>query len=432
MRRGRAGAWVLALAAAFQGCSSQERERAPAFDDDHIETPGDSGIERDADDGRDRDDEPHRLVITDIEESSCEIVESELVEIYGEKEIPPLHRLARARDRFLAEGLWDSGFVLFDENGNNASPELVTTGTLDRVVVSPRAILVASLDNEGVKARAFDHAGEPLSEAMRISDDEADKLAIGLSGESALALWSTETRVAARSFTDSSKGETTFELESGVFKDNFHAAIADAGSSRFAIAWSDRRAADSHHRIFFARASSEGVLGPPRMIAGSLEPKRVVALETTESGYALVIEQGGHPVVISLSSLGEPEGFAYRFLGMSHAHALAVSDDGEMLLAGLRMDGRDVLRRLEPNGAPKGEPLCLEELSSGGEHVVSLLAEPGGYRVLFRSAASEQLFFTLAPPKGESAAESPEVAEEPGITSTPGSERSSRSRPHPG
>lgn len=304
----------------------------------------------------------------------------------------PLHGLERAGEMWLAEAIWDSGFVLFDGDGAFAS-ELVTLGMLDRATVSAELIFVGTLDTDGVKARAHDLFGAPLGPSMLLSADEADGLAIGAVGETALAVWSTATRIAARAFTETSTSPVVFELETGVLKDSFHAALVGTGQDELAIAWSERRAADSHYRVFFMRAQADGVRGLPRMLADSLEPKRVVALERTRTGLVLLVEHAGHPLVVQLTTFGDPIGPAYHFLGMSRAHGLAVHEDGRMLLAGLRMDGRNVVRELDPSGAPIGEPLCLDETPSYGEHAVGVAPSAKGYAVLHRTAAGEERLF---------------------------------------
>lgn len=337
------------------------------------------------------------LVIVDIPASDCTALEALCTEVYGRGEMTALHGLRRAGERWAAEAIWESGFVLFDENGENASPELITTGTLDRMAPSADDIHIATSEIEGVRARLYDLTGAPLGPAIELSDDHADEVAIGRAGADSLVVWTTPTRVAARGFSESGPSADVFELETDVWKDGFHAAIADSSGEEVAIAWSDRRVADSHYRTFFVRASTSGIRGLPRILIDDLEPHRVIDLRRTAAGYLLLLEQGGHPLVLPLTAFGDLAGPAYRYLGIQRVHGMAIGESGEeAVLAGLQEDGRDALRRLDAKGAPQGDWSCIHPFPSHGEHAVSVAPRGEGYSVLYRSVAAQELLYQLS------------------------------------
>lgn len=377
------------------GCSPPQKERSVELDDFARELPKRDAAPPTEAGSNPGSDDPPGLTIEDIEVTGCGLLEAERVEVYGRKEMTALHRLQRAGDGWMAEAIWESGFVVFDDNGANASSELVTTGTLDRAFASGTSIWTATLDAEGVRARQYQFAGNPMGPLVHLSSDLADEVAIGASGEVALAVWSTAANVTARGITESNVG-APFELQAGVLSDGFHVVMADAGNGELAIAWSNRRVADSHHRVFFVRASSTGVLGPPRTLIDSLEPHEVVALEKGDDGYALLLQRAGKPLLMSLNSSGEPVGVTVRFLGMGRAHDLAIGTDGAMSLAASLDDGRDAILRLDSKGRVVGDVLCLEPMRSHGEHAVSVAASGNGYAVLYRSADDEELFTLLS------------------------------------
>ncbi len=373
------------------GCSPQPRERPVELDDYSGELP-----KRDAAPPTEAGsyEPPPSLEIEDIEITGCGLLEAERAEVYGRHRMTALHRLQRAGDGWMAEAIWESGFVVFDDAGANASPGLVTTGTLDRAFASGSSIWTATVDSQGVQARQYDFAGDPMGPLVHLSSDLADEVAIGASGEIALAVWSTARSIAARGITESTLG-APYELQEGVLSDGSRIVMADAGNGELAIAWSNRRVADSHHRVFFVRASPSGVLGPPHTLIDALEPHEVVALEKGDDGYALLLQRGGKPLLMLLNSWGDPVGVTVRYLGMGRAHDVALGTDGEMALAASLEDGRDALLRLDSNGRVVGDVLCLEPMRSYGEHAVSVAATERGFAVLYRSADDEELLTWL-------------------------------------
>lgn len=396
----RASASCLALAIALLGCGPPDgverardglRESPRGFSENGGQTKPRGG-EADGHEGP----PPSAGGVIEVPSTDCEpLVPISCEQVYGPSEMPALRGLQSMGDGWLAEAIWDSGFVLFDENGKSASSELIRTGTLDRAAASAVDIHIATVDLEGVKARIHDTKGIPDGPAFSLSSELASEVAIGRIGAASLAVWATPTRVAARSFSRQGPGGEAFELESNVLKDDFRVAIAHTGGDELAMAWSDRRVSDSHHRVFFVRADESGPRGLVRTLVDSLEPHRVIDLKRTPDGYALLLAGRAHAIVVPLTKLGDPKGPHYRFEGLSRVHGLAVHESGEMLLSGLREDGRDALRALGSDGSPLSDWRCLEAYPSDGEHVVSVASMKAGFSVLYRSASSQQLFLRM-------------------------------------
>lgn len=394
----------LAIVVAIYGCGPRDESENlhDGRNDSRTLSPEPSGgsnpRDRQNDTSEPRADEPSKSQpnVIEVPSTDCEaLVPISCEQVYGPSEMPALRGLQSIGDGFLAEGIWDSGFVVFDESGKTASSELIRTGSLDRASASLDEIHVATVDLEGVKARIYDSTGHPLGAAFSLSSDAASEVAIGTTGSISLAVWTTPTRVAARSFSRQGPGGDAFELESGVLKDDFRVAIANTGGDELVIAWSDRRVSDSHHRVFFLRVNESGSRGLVRTLVDSLDPHRVVDLRRTPEGYALLLAQRDHALVLPLTTSGDPAGPAHRFQGLSRVHGLAVHESGEMLLSGLREDGRDALRALGVDGSPLSDWKCLEAYPSDGEHVVSVAAMKAGFSVLYRSAISQQLLLRL-------------------------------------
>lgn len=408
--RAHAG-WGLAFVLASLGCGASadsERERGE-LRDSRTTTPENPGSSQPPSDTK----EPLPIEPSnpsdgdtaniDIEDTDCApIVPLSCEPIYAPREIPTLHALQAVGNLWLAEAIWDSGFVLFDEAGR-ASRELIQTGTLDRAAASSDDIHIATVDLEGVKARIYDREGVPLGEPFLLSSEVASEVAIEREGESSLVVWTTPRRVSVRAISNQGPMGEAFDLETDVWKDDFRVGMAASGDGEIAIAWSDRRVSDSHHRVFFVRANAEGPKGVVRVLFDSIEPHRVVDLKKTKKGYALLLEQKDHALLLPLTNLGDRDGPAYRFQGLSRLHGLAVHEGGEMLMAGLRKDGRDALRIVDSAGAPKDDWKCLEAYPSDGEHVVSLAEASTGFSVLYRSSIAQQLLLRIG---GSSAGES--------------------------
>jgi len=319
--------------------------------------------------------------------------------VYPSGAISALGRLQRLGSRWLAEGVWDSGFVVFDADGGDASEGFVRTGSLDRAAASSDDFHVASIDDGKVVHRRYDTAGNALGVPVLLAEETPDEIALGRVGDGSLVVWSTPTHVVARGVTGAGPADDVFHLETDVWKDGFRAALASRDESEIAIAWSDRRVADSHHRVFFVRADTAGARGLPRTLIDSLAPHRVVDLERTDAGYALVVAEGDRALVVPLSEWGDQVGPTYRFFGISRVYGLAVHASGEMLLAALRSDGRDAVLRLDPNGAPRGKWMCLDPSPSDKEHSVGLASTDEGYAVLFRSPSEQELLYYLSAPR---------------------------------
>lgn len=320
---------------------------------------------------------------------SCEIV-------YPAGAISALHRLQKIGPRWLAEGVWDSGFVVFDADGGDASEALVTTGTLDRAAPSAKDIHVATIVDGRLVHQSYDASGNRRGDAVLVSDETPDEIAIARLDDASLVVWATPTDVVARGIGDASGLAEPFHLETDVWKDGFRVSVIKNSDDELAIAWSDRRVADSHHRVFFVRADGSGVRGLPRILFDSLVPHRVVDLQRTIEGFALLLEEGDDALVVPLTEWGDRAGTSYRFLGLSRVYGLAVHTSGEMLLAALRDDGRDAVLRLDPSGAPRGRWMCLDTHASAKEHSIGLDATEKGYAVLFRSPLEQQLLFRLS------------------------------------
>lgn len=335
--------------------------------------------------------------VVDIADTSCVTLAALCTEIYPANAISPLLGLQRAGESWLARGVWESGFVLFDDDGAHASSEFITTGALDRVAASGDVIHVATVDTEGVKARRYRMTGAPLSDVIRLSDEQPDEVAIGYSFASALAFWSTPTRVVARAIGERGPMGDGFELESNVRKDDIRIALASSVSAPLAVSWSDRRVADSHYRTFFVRASKDGVESVPRTLFSGLERQHVIALRETGSGYVLLLEIEQIPWIVPLSSFGDRMGPAHRLMGITRAHDLSVGHNGDMLLAALRDDGRDALMLLDSEGAPKSDWHCIHAYPSDTEHVVSVAENGDGFAVLYRSVIAQELLYRVDP-----------------------------------
>lgn len=323
---------------------------------------------------------------------SCQVV-------YPSGAISALGRLQKLGSRWLAEGAWDSGFVVFDADGGQASEAFVRTGSLDRAAASSDDVHVASIDDGKLVHRRYDPSGNAFGTLVLLAEEAPDEIAIGRIGTGSLVVWSTPTHVVARGVTESGPADEVFHLEADIWKDGFRAVVAAKDESEVAIAWSDRRVADSHHRVFFVRADAAGVRGLPRTLIDSLAAHRVVDLERTQGGYALVVAEGDRAIVVPLSEWGDQVGPSHRFLGVSRVYGLAVHASGEMLLAALRSDGRDAVVRLDPAGAPRGKWMCLDPYPSDNEHSIGLAATDEGYAVLFRSPSEQELLYRLNAPR---------------------------------
>lgn len=335
-------------------------------------------------------------VVLDVPISECKPLVFESCDVvYPAGGVSALHRLQRMGPRWVAEGVWDSGFVTFDADGGHASEALVKTGTLDRAAASAEDVHVATIEDGRLVHQRYDASGHRLGDPIPVSNEVPDEIAIGRLDDVALVLWSTPTNVVARGVGRTGISGEAFHLEDDVWKDGFRASVARKDEDELAIAWSDRRVADSHHRVFFARADGDGLRGLPRTLVDSLVTHRVVDLERTESGFALLVQERDGALVMPLTSFGDSAGPNHRFLGISRVYGLAVHASGEMLLAALREDGRDAVVRLDASGAPRGAWMCLDTHPSGKEHSVALESTEGGYAVLFRSPLEQQLLFRL-------------------------------------
>lgn len=332
-----------------------------------------------------------------VEAAGCEPIDLVFCEeIYGQDEISPLGGLRAAGDLWLAEALWESGFVLFDGRGEFRSKSLIQLGNLDRAAPSADDIHVVTVDGEGVRAGSFDMKGQPMGEGFQISADLAHELAIGRSDTGSLVVWATPTRVAARAFSAAGPEGESFDLETNLWKDDFHASIADTRDGEFAIAWSDRRVSDSHYRVFFIRADGQGSTGLHRVLMDSLERYRVVALRRSLEGYRLLLEGEGHALLLPLTILGDPDGPPRRYTGLSRVDGLAIHQDGTMLLAGMREGGQGAVLWLDGEGAPLDGWRCIDAFPREGEHAVSVEDTSEGFAILHRSAVSQQLLWRVS------------------------------------
>lgn len=337
------------------------------------------------------------VAVIDVPSSGCTILAALCTEVYGRGAIAPLTDLSRTPHGWLARGAEESGFVLFDADGANATEAFVTTGLLDRVAAFDDAIYVATVDAEGVRARRYRWTGGPLGEDLRVSSDRASALAMGHTSSTAAILWSTPARIALRLWAEEGGLGEEIEIERDIPKDDVHMSIASSETRPLAFAYTERTLDDSRYRTVFAQASAEGLSGAPRVLFSGPEPRRVVALRESPGGYVLLVEKEGQPIVLRLSPSGTPLGPAHRFLGLARAHDLAVGDNGEMMLAALRDDGKDAVILLDEAGAPESGWHCLHAYASDGPHHVSLAPTEGGYVALYRSIVAQELFYRIEP-----------------------------------
>lgn len=334
--------------------------------------------------------------VLDVPLSGCVPLAFETCDVvYGPGAISSLHRLQGLGDRWLAEGVWDSGFVLFDHDGKSASESIVRTGSLDRVTASTSHVHVATIDGTSLVLQRYDASGSRIGGPLVVADEAPDEIAIGRIGEGSLVVWATPNHVVGRVVGDDAVTRDPFLLEDGVWKDGFRAVVAGAGEGEAAIAWSDRRVADSHHRVFFARAGETGLRTLPKTVIESLAAHHVIDLERTENGYVLLVQEQDGALVVPLNAWGEQVGPSHRYLGISRLYGIAVHESGEMLLAAFREDGLDAILRLDASGAPRGDWMCMDIQPSDTEHAMGLAPTDEGYAILFRSRLEQELLYRL-------------------------------------
>ncbi len=330
--------------------------------------------------------------VVDMAEATCDrtLEGSVLADPDGGR--PVISRLRATADGWLAESSYDSGFFRLSADGSSFEDGLLQLGSLDRVGVVGSQPLVVSTNEYGVVWSPYD-SGAGLADAAALAAGNAYELAVGSSGELGLVTWATSTTVRARLLdADGPRGEA-FEVLDGMITDSFRAAVGP-GDDGFIVAWSTRRISDSAFVSRVATVSSEGTVGPVRILYESPVPHQVVDLATTSDGAVLLLEDDGAPLLVPLAGDGFPRGDARRFAEGAAAYSLAAS--GSRVLLGARLaDGRDAVRLLDADGQPDGAWQCLHGEASEDEHAVALSADGASFVALFRDEGGANRWTTL-------------------------------------
>ena len=330
--------------------------------------------------------------IVDEPSTPCEGSVQSTQTIYAPGGVSPLGALQPIADGWTATAQIDNGFMLFDADGKNSTPQLTSFGTMDRVLSTGDGLLVASLVETGIDVASFDLDGVMQGSHTSLTSETAYELAIGRSADEALVVWSTLSSVRARALTlDGALLGEAFEIASGTPRDDFSAAMAPSKTpGELVVVWSDRGPVDRHYRTQLAFVDAQGVVGASRILLSSFEGQRVRGIAPIGDDFVVVVDYGAFPLMFLLDASGAPKGEGRRLLGAVQAFDLAVFGD-EIMVSALRNDQRDALRRFDFDLRPTQGWICLGESSSEVEHVVSVSADSAGFAAIYRSPAGAQV-----------------------------------------
>lgn len=329
--------------------------------------------------------------IVDEPTTACEGTVKSAHTVYPSGAVSPIGSLAPIADGWVSAAVVDSGFMLFDTDGENPTPSFAALASLDRVAPTSDGLLVASISESGVQAARFDLEGNLAGAVASLSTETAYEIEIATVGEQGLVVWSTLSSVRARAIqSDASPVDAAFDLETGIVKDGFSAAIAARGPAGFVVVWSERDPEDRSFTTQLAFADAQGIAGEKRTLLADWNTQRTLALAPMGDEYALLVSHDEAPVVFVLDAQGIPKGSGLRLLGARQAFDLAVVGD-EIMVSAVRDDHRDALRRLGPDARPKSGWLCLSDPSTEVEHTVSVSADALGFAAIHRSPGGAQI-----------------------------------------
>ena len=337
------------------------------------------------------------FAIVDVPTTACVGLGAAPVELYAAFAIPGLYRLTPVGARWAAGMGHNSGFVVFDGDGQNASAAPVSLGDLDRIAGSSSGLSVATTVGEAAQYGRYDAQAASVGSPATIATGTIWDVEVGRAGDEAMVVVNSAEGPKARPVSASGEPAALFDLEAGTLVDAFSVAVTAADPSGFAITWSDRRVADSKYRTFIAFADASGMQGLVREVHTGTAWHRTVQVVATPSGYALLQELDGVPLVVSLDENGLVSGPAHRFVGTMGAWGIASNGTGLVVLV-KRDDNREAFRALDLAGAPVGDWVCLNASSTANEHAGAIHADGNGFAVIFRATDDSEQLVKIADP----------------------------------
>lgn len=300
-----------------------------------------------------------------------------------------LWRLGVAGARRVAEATDESSFVVFDRDGAAPSSP-IRVGVTTRVVRGGGDdVLAVGVDEAGsVTLRRHTPSGTATGADVALGVAPFASPFAARDGARTLVVFGDSPVVTARLVEGDVAGEPV-ALEREAAFSNLTAGIAPSRAndgSAFLVVWALYREPLLEWRSYAALVGPRGVVGLPRVLYGAGAPLRVVGLEATAEGAALLLSVDSEPVVVRLDALGRPTAPAHRLLGardprLGGGHGLAVRGDALGVVA-RHASGAHAFRRLALDGAPVGGWVCLDDVAPDEAHAGGLVADDAGWSLL--------------------------------------------------
>lgn len=333
------------------------------------------------------------LSIVEEADSPCVKSTAESETIYDRDRTPIGYaNLGRIGDRLFARGTNDEGFVLFDQNGDNASHHPFSFHLQAEFVPQNDGLVGVSFDDsaEGrVVAQRFTSNGTAHGAAATLGTGHAYSIAVGSANDAVIGVWSTGSAVNARAIDATWATSPTMTLESDSPHDGFHASVVGSvagDGSDFLVLWSLRRAALAEWRVYAQLTNHNGPVGLPRKLFGATHPVALIKGVTVADGYAALFDFDGAPLVVGLDKLGRLASSAHRFSGAKNRFGSAfgiASHEGQLAITAVRTDASDAFRRLDRAGTALGPWVCLSDPDTSITHQSSIDCGDDGCSILY-------------------------------------------------
>lgn len=386
LRRLRVAA--LAIAALFAGCG----------DDDNSAAPRDGGTVDAGTDAQPLEDATsivREFEIVDDPDGPCTPPTASATTVYPASATSPVVKdMSRVGARRVATTTVEDGFVLFDENGANASASRLSPAPIARAIGVGNEVAAFGLA-DSVTYHRYGADGAPIGSAVVVEGFVASTGAIGRLGDGALVVYSSIEQLRGRAMNadGTPKGEP-FDLEPAAPKTLFRAAIAPVDGDAV-LAWSVRRDADFQFRTFTARVTPAGISGLARRIFRSTARHEVVGLARTLGGFLLLLDVDGTTVVAPLDGRGAIVGKAHRLGETTQPFGITAKDDRAAVVT-LRKDGFIALRAVAADGTGSPSSTCFEPTTNAIERTAAIDADVDGYAVLFAATDGSQKLIKIA------------------------------------